>query len=269
MKLKFYLLFIFVVFLLPLRTNATELNIIDVSTSSICLGDLSSPLTASFTSDQLFDRIENKSEKIEALEADVDLYDYISTFSVTLRIKNPDKFSITFLDGSSSIFFNGLNLWIYIKSLNECFYYISESSPFVNKWNLLMTMFDPKKFLVNMTRNTLTTLFEIKAVKREKISDGDFHYWLRMTPKFKNILIRVFELGYYEAVFSERLYLPIKVIEYDSNDKIKSMLFVKSYKLNEDVPDSSFDYENTTEAKLVPISEVIMQKFEDYKDSLM
>lgn len=265
MKVRLLVVFLLVL-LLPVACLATEVN--DTATSSIKI-DFKDPLPASFTSNMLFDRMEKKSETINAIESEVELYDKVSTSSVILRVKSPDKFSITFTDGSSSVYFNGTKLWIYIKNLNECFYHFSDSSPWLDKWNFVTSMFDPKKLFVNLTRNTLSAIFEMEATKREKMPDGDYHYYLKLTPKLKTIFKEVFELGYYEAVFSEKLYLPVKVNEYDTNGVLKSTLSVKSYKMNENVPDEMFEYQNTTKAVLMPISIVVMQKFEQYKDSLM
>ncbi len=261
------LISLFSFILISVTSMATEINLSYSATSSSIL-EFAKPLPASFTVNQLFDRMERKSESIEAIESEVELCDDISTSTVTLRIKSPDKFSIIFSDGSSSVFFNGNNLWIYIKNLNECFYYESESSPFIDKWGIIMAVFNPKKIFVNMTRSTLSAFFSIEAVKREKMKDGDYHYNLKLTPKL-SIFVQIFELGCYEAIFSEKIYLPVKVIEYGSDNKIKSVLSVKSYKINEKIEDKKFEYENTTKADMIPISVVIMQKIEDYKDSII
>ena len=248
---------------------ASAPSIISLSASSTSSLVFNEPLTASFTADQLFDRMEKKSESINAIESNVELSDSVGTSAVTLRVKSPDKFSITFSDGSSSVFFNGTTLWIYINTTNECFYHTTEKSSLWDKLGSFSSWFNPKMIFVNMTRSTLKALFDIKAVKREKMSDGDYHYHLRMTPKMKEIFIQVFELGYYEVIFSEKLYLPVKVIEYSPEGKMKNTLRVKSYKINEEVPDENFVYKNSTNAVLVPISIVILQKFEDYKDKLL
>ncbi len=269
MKLKYFLILLLIT-IFPAICNATELEIIasgTISASSTAI--FTEPLPASFTADQLFDRMEKKSETINAIESEVELYDKVSTSTVTLRVKSPDKFSIIFADGSSSVFFNGNKLWIYIKQLNECFYHFSEPSPWLDKLGFITSMFDPKKLFVNMTRGTLKALFQIESIKRENTPDNDYHYHLKLTPKFKDIFIQVFELGYYEAIFSEKIYLPVEVKEYDSNGNLKSILSVKSYKMNSEVPDNLFEYKNETDAKFMPISIVIMQKFEDYKDKLM
>ena len=242
------------------------INISASSTSSLSFAE---PLTASFTAEQLFDRMEKKTESINAIESNVELSDSVGTSAVTLRVKSPDKFSITFTDGSSSVFFNGSTLWIYINTTNECFFHTTEKSSLWEKLGSFSSWFNPKMIFVNMTRGTLNALFKIEAVKREKMSDGDYHYHLKMTPKMKEIFIQVFELGYYEVIFSEKIYLPVKVKEYAPDGKHKTTLSVKSYKINEEVSDDMFVYKNTTKASLVPISIVILQKFEDYKDKLM
>ncbi len=272
MKIKCFI-FLFIISLIPIAVLATEINVnnnnITVIASSTLLSENEAPLPASFTSDQLFDRMEKKSETINAIESEVMLYDNTSSSSVILRVKSPDKFSINFKDGSTSVYFNGTNLWIYIKDLNECFYHSSDSSTWLSRFSSVVSLFNPKKLFLNMTRDTLKTLFEIEAIKREQKPDNDYHYHLKLSPKFKNILIEVFELGYYEAVFSEKIYLPVEVKEYDTKGKLKSVLSVKSYKINEEVSDDSFEYKNNTEAVMVPISIVIMQKFEYYKDKLI
>ena len=270
MKIKI-LLILLLITIFPVVSNATELVIIATDTAIATSTSLtfSEPLPASFTVDQLFDRMEKKSETINAIEAEVELYDKISTSTVTLRVKSPDKFSIVFSDRSSSVYFNGNKLWIYIKELNECFYHFSEPNPWLDKLGFFTTMFEPKKIFVNMTRGTLKAIFEIESVKREKTTDNDYRYHLKLTPKFKDIFIQVFELGYYEAIFSEKIYLPVEVKEYDSKGTLKSTLSVNSYKMNGNVQDDLFEFKNETNAVFMPISIVIMQKFEDYKDKLM
>ena len=269
MKIKL-LTVLFCLIFIPMGCFAVEnIDITASSTSPTSFFKFVEPLTASFTADQLFDRMEKSSESINAIESNVDLSDSVGTSAVTLRVKSPDKFSITFTDGSSSVFFNGSTLWIYIKSVNECFFHTTEKSSFWDKLGSFSSWFNPKMLFVNMTRSTLKALFDIEAINREKTSDGDYRYHLKLTPKMKEIFIQVFELGYYEVIFSEKIYLPVKVIEYGPDGKYKSTLNVKSYKINEEVSDELFDYKNTTGASLVPISIVILQKFEDYKDKLM
>lgn len=268
MKIKLMILFLLAI-ITPVCCFAADEIIVTAPASSSALIKFTEPLTASFTAEQLFDRMEKKSETINAIESDVELTDTVGTSAVILRIKSPDKFSITFNDGTAAIYFNGSTLWVYIKSINECFFHNQEKMSFWEKWSSFSAWFNPKKIFLNMTRTTLNALFDIKSIKREKTTDGDYHYYVKMTPKMKDIFIQVFELGYYEIIFSEKTYLPIKVMEYSPNGKLKTTLYVKSYKMNCEVPDELFNYNNTTNATVVPISIVILQKFEEYKDNLM
>ena len=128
------------------------INISASSTSSLSFAE---PLTASFTAEQLFDRMEKKTESINAIESNVELSDSVGTSAVTLRVKSPDKFSITFTDGSSSVFFNGSTLWIYINTTNECFFHTTEKSSLWEKLGSFSSWFNPKMIFVNMTRGTL------------------------------------------------------------------------------------------------------------------
>ena len=131
-------------------TPSLTINLSASSTSSIGFIE---PLTASFTAEQLFDRMEKNSESINAIESNVELSDSIGTSAVTLRVKSPDKFSITFTDGSSSVFFNGSTLWIYINTTNECFFHTTEKSSLWEKLGSFSSWFNPKMIFVNMTRS--------------------------------------------------------------------------------------------------------------------
>lgn len=257
-----------ILFILPANCGATE-TATNLASESLILR-FSEPLPASFTADQLFDRMEKSSERINAITAEVELVDIAgSSTAVTLRVKGPDKFSITMSDGSSSIYFNGNKLWIYIKPLNECFYHYSEPTPWWNRMGSLVSLFEPKKIFMDMTRKTLNTIFDIFAIKREELPDKDFYYHLKLTPKYKDVFARIFELGHYEAVFSEKTYLPAIVREFDTEGKLKNQLFVKSYKMNDEVADGLFEFKNESSAVMMPISIVIMQKIEDFKDKIV
>lgn len=265
MKNTMLLILFMLVTMLPMTSYAIEAS--DALASSSSLVEYSSPLPASFTVDQLFDRMEERSVSINAISAEVELIDAVgSSTAVTLRVKSPDKFSITFSDKSNGVYFNGTKLWIYIKDLNECFYHFSEPMPWWSKVGGLMSWFEPKKIFVDMTRSTLTAIFDIEPIKREEQPDKDFYYYLKLTPKYKDIYTKIFELGHYEAVFSEKLYLPVKVKEFDPEGKANNHLTVKSYKMNEEVSNDLFEFKNETGAVMMPISVVILQKIEEYRD---
>ncbi len=265
MKNTMLLILFMLVTMLPMTSYAIEAS--DALASSSSLVEYSSPLPASFTVDQLFDRMEERSVSINAISAEVELIDAVgSSTAVTLRVKSPDKFSITFSDKSNGVYFNGTKLWIYIKDLNECFYHFSEPMPWWSKVGGLMSWFEPKKIFVDMTRSTLTAIFDIEPIKREEQPDKDFYYYLKLTPKYKDIYTKIFELGHYEAVFSEKLYLPVKVKEFGPEGKANNHLTVKSYKMNEEVSNDLFEFKNETGAVMMPISVVILQKIEEYRD---
>ncbi len=265
MKKTILLIILMLATLLPTSSYALEANDAIASASSQLVN--SAPLPASFTVNQLFDRMEERSVSINAISADVELIDTVgSSTAVTLRVKGPDKFSITFSDKSNSVYFNGTKLWIYIKDLNECFYHFSEPMPWWSKIGGLMSWFEPKKIFVDMTRSTLTTIFDIEPMKREALLGNDYYYYIRLTPKYKDICAKIFELGYYEAAFSEKLYLPVKVKEFGPDGKAKNQLNVNSYKMNEEVSDDLFEYKNETCAVMMPVSVVILQKIEEYRD---
>lgn len=265
MKNTMLLILFMLVTMLPMTSYAIEAS--DALASSSSLVEYSSPLPASFTVDQLFDRMEERSVSINAISAEVELIDTVgSSTAVTLRVKSPDKFSITFSDKSNGVYFNGTKLWIYIKDLNECFYHFSEPMPWWSKVGGLMSWFEPKKIFVDMTRSSLTAIFDIEPIKREEQPDKDFYYYLKLTPKYKDIYTKIFELGHYEAVFSEKLYLPVKVKEFGPEGKANNHLTVKSYKMNEEVSNDLFEFKNETGAVMMPISVVILQKIEEYRD---
>lgn len=265
MKNTMLLILFMLVTMLPMTSYAIEAS--DALASSSSLVEYSSPLPASFTVDQLFDRMEERSVSINAISAEVELIDAVgSSTAVTLRVKSPDKFSITFSDKSNGVYFNGTKLWIYIKDLNECFYHFSEPMPWWSKVGGLMSWFEPKKIFVDMTRSSLTAIFDIEPIKREEQPDKDFYYYLKLTPKYKDIYTKIFELGHYEAVFSEKLYLPVRVKEFGPEGKANNHLTVKSYKMNEEVSNDLFEFKNETGAVMMPISVVILQKIEEYRD---
>lgn len=265
MKNTMLLILFMLVTMLPMTSYAIEAS--DALASSSSLVEYSSPLPASFTVDQLFDRMEERSVSINAISAEVELIDAVgSSTAVTLRVKSPDKFSITFSDKSNGVYFNDTKLWIYIKDLNECFYHFSEPMPWWSKVGGLMSWFEPKKIFVDMTRSSLTAIFDIEPIKREEQPDKDFYYYLKLTPKYKDIYTKIFELGHYEAVFSEKLYLPVKVKEFGPEGKANNHLTVKSYKMNEEVSNDLFEFKNETGAVMMPISVVILQKIEEYRD---
>ncbi len=222
--------------------------------------------TASFTAEALFDSMEQRSEKITAMAAKVVMKNAADSKEVTLSIKNPDKFSIIFADESIKVFFNGQKLWIYVVSINEVFYHFSESGGFISSY---FSWFNPKKLFTNLTRKTLFSFFNIEPVRSEILPDGECLYHLRFNPKMESVFRSVFDIGYYEMVFSNRTYLPTKVIEYDQKGNERGLLQVLEYRLNEEIADESFDFKTPEGVVMVPVTVVLAQKLEEYARAIM
>jgi len=214
----------------------------------------------SMTAEKLFDAMEKRSEKVNAMSARVELSNQSASKIVTLSIKNPDKFAIEFDDGSVMAFFNGQNLWIYVKVINEVFYHFSESQGFMASY---FNWFSPKKLFTSLTRKTLFSLFEVSLIKSESRDDSVTFYTLKFVPKMKSVFKTVFEVGHYQMVFSTSNYLPVEVVEFDDKGKERGRLKVIEYRLNDLLPDSYFDYQPPVSAAMVPITVVIAQKIEE------
>jgi outer membrane lipoprotein-sorting protein len=215
--------------------------------------------TGVITVEKLFDTMEKRSEKIDAMLARVRLSNLVASKTVALSIKSPDKFAIEFDDGSVQAFFNGQKLWIYVKVINEVFYHFSESQGFMSSY---FNWFSPKKLFTSLTRKTLFSLFEVKLFKTESRDDSYTYYSLKFSPRMQSVFKNVFEVGHYHMVFSTRNYLPVEVVEFDSSGKERGRLLVLEYRLNEMLPDSYFDFNPPESAAMVPVSVILAQKIE-------
>lgn len=211
------------------------------------------------TAEKLFDSMEKRSEKINAMAARVELSNQHASKTVMLSIKNPDKFAIEFDDGSVMVFFNGQNLWVYVKAINEVFYHFSESQGFVSSY---LGWFSPKTIFTSLTRKTLFSLFDVSLFKIDQADETCTFYWLKFVPKMKSIFRTVFEVGYYHMVFSTANFLPTEVVEFDDKGKERGRLKVLEYRLDDMLSDSYFDYTPPVSATMVPITVVIAQKIE-------
>ncbi len=214
----------------------------------------------SITAEKLFDTMEKRSEKINAMSARVELSNQHASKTVMLSIKNPDKFAIEFDDGSVMVFFNGQNLWIYVKAINEVFYHFSESQGFMASY---FGWFSPKKIFTSLTRKTLFSLFEVSLIKSERRDESCTYHTLKFVPKMQSVFKTVFEVGHYHMVFSTANYLPVEVVEFGGDGIERGRLKVLEYKLNEFLPASYFDYKPPASAAMVPITVVIAQKIEE------
>ena len=215
---------------------------------------------ASFSPEVLFDVMEKRTERIDAMSAKVELQDAVAGKSVTLSVKSPDKFAISFADGSIEVRFNGQNLWIHVLAINEVFYHFAENQNFFSS---CFSWFSPKKMFTNLTRKTLFSLFTIEPVTSQKQSDSEILYTLRFTPKLKSVFKSVFDVGYYHMVFSSKTYLPVRVVEFSPTGLERGRLVVLEYQLNEKISDSFFDFVAPEGAVMVPLNVVLAQKLEE------
>jgi len=220
---------------------------------------------ASFTAEALFDNMEKRTEKITAMAAEVVMQNSEASKKVTLSIKNPDKFSIIFADESVRVFFNGQKLWIYVASIKEVFYHFSETGGYA----AYFSWFNPKRLFTNLTRKTLFSFFRIEPLRSEVLPSGETHYHLRFNPKMEAVFRSVFDIGFYDMVFSSSNYLPASVVEYNQKGEERGRLQVLEYKLNEEIPDSSFDFAVPEGVGMVPITVVLAQKLEECARAIM
>lgn len=221
---------------------------------------------ATFTAESLFDAMEKRSEKISAMSAHVELKNAADTKEVTLSIKNPDKFAIIFADNSISACFNGQKLWIHVVAINEVFYHFSDSPGVVGSY---FSWLSPKKIFTNLTRKTLFSLFKVDLEKSETGSNGEVLYYLKFVPKMESVFKKVFDVGHYQMAFSNRNFLPVQVIEYNQSGVERGRLNVLQYKLNDEIPDSFFDFVVPEGAVMVPVTVVIAHKLEEYANAIM
>lgn len=225
------------------------------------------------TPETLFSEMETRTEQIFSLVAELELASGSAGIFTTLSIQSPDKFSMDFRDNSLRVVFDGSRLWIYIGSIAEVFYLDTRES---GGWaaESLKSWVNPKKIVSNITRHTLFTLFDISITGKRHVqatSEMNTHeeYVIRFTPRGKNVFKRLFNVGYYEMVFSTKNFLPSQVCEYSPEGKVRGVLTVRKYTINRTLPKEKFIFEVPPGVKQIHMSVVIAQKLEESKDMLV
>lgn len=222
---------------------------------------------SSITSETLFSIMENRADTINSIIVEATLINSSVTKEVKLAIKSPDKFAIIFDDNTVGVYFNGINLWFYIKKINEAFYYFSNSK---NSMLSYLSMINPKEIFTSLTKKTLLSLFEVQLTNTSVIKSDELngkklvHYTLKFTPKMKAMFKQVFSVGYYYMVFSNENYLPVSVSEFSVSGKKRGELIVKQYKINEKIDDKLFNFTPPVGIVLTPISVILARKLEEY-----
>ena len=218
------------------------------------------------TVDNFFDSIEKKTNLIDTVAVSVELTNNSSvTTKASLTIKSPDKFAIEFEDESIQVFYNGVELWLYIGDLKEVFYH-----KFNEKKNFMpscLSFISPKKIFVKLTRSTLKSLFTIDFKEKKEVAE-DSYYDFTFKPSFLGVMKKVLGANYYIITFSKKQGLPTSVIEMSEKDKELGRLKVVEYKINEEIPDKYFNYKVKAGTFTLPLSTVIAQKLEQYVDTV-
>ncbi|MFZ2957844.1 MAG: hypothetical protein WA705_13235 [Candidatus Ozemobacteraceae bacterium] len=232
------------------------------------------------TPELLFTQLEERTERVDSLEADVELASGVLSTRLTMSIQNPDRFSMDFVDNRMRIVFDGERLWIYIARMFEV-YTLGSGSGGGAMSDSLREWVNPRKIITNLTKKTLFTVFDIELLSTENAigtssatpplspEPASLSWRLRFTPLGEGIITKLFDIGSYEMTFSAEHFLPTRVVEFSPDGIPRGTLTVHSYRLNQPFPKGRFTFEIPEGVKEVPISEVLAQKFEGSKDLLM
>lgn len=218
-----------------------------------------------FNLSDLFDKIDNKTDYIQSIHIDVKISDVATSTTATLAVKSPDKFAIIFADGSNKVTFDGKTLWLYIGELNEVFYHsFGDNSMFGSYISYLY----PGSLFKKLTKATLLAIFDVSPVRIINNEDGSKFYVVNFVPKFESLAKRVFTICNYHVYFSDKNWLPEKVLEINSDGTIKNTLNVLNYKINDEIKDEFFVYTKTEGVVTMPLVLVIAEKFELYLENM-
>ena len=130
-----------------------------------------------------------------------------------------------------------------------------------------MDFINPRKIFNKLTRATLFTLFNIKLISQSK-TNQEGEYVLDFVPKLEGLFDKIFNAKKYWITFSEKNYLPVKVVEFDKNGDQRGALKVLEYKINAEINDSRFNFIPDSKTSAIPLTVVIAQKVEQYLDDL-
>lgn len=239
------------------------------------------------TPELLFIQLEERSERVESLEAKVELSSGVLRTTVNMAIQSPDKFSMDFAGGAMRVVFDGEKFWIYVAALFEVFTLESSGG---GGWvsESLRDWVNPRRIITRLTRETLFSLFKITMLPPGQETEGlpvasgaepmktasetvsaSPSYRLRFAPRSESWVTRLFDVGSYEMTFSGEYFLPQRVVELSPEGKPRGRLRVLSYRLNHPFPKERFVFIKPEGVKEVPISEILAQKAEQSKDLLI
>jgi len=214
--------------------------------------------------DLLFRQMEERTEQVFSLVADVRLSSVRGTAFARLAIQSPDKFEMTINEGEFRVVFDGESLWIYIASLNEVMTLDGSSGGgFLSE--ALRQWVNPREIVTRITRRTLFTFFDI-AMAEPPASGG---WKLSFCPRAGGIWSRVFDVGQYHMEFASATCLPTRVAEFGPDGAERGVLEVLSYRLNEPLSKEWFRYEPASGVVRVPVSRVLLDKLSDGGEYLL
>lgn len=227
------------------------------------------------TPDLLFQQMEERSEKIFSLVADVELSSGTLQTFVTLSIQSPDKFAMDFQNDTLRVVFDGERLWLYVSALQEVFTLDTSAG---GGWisDALREWVNPREIVTRVTRKTLFSFFDVILLDQAAL--GSYPHLLsgpdeklqlmRFTPIGNNFFKEAFDVGSYELAFSLESFLPTFVQEFGPEGSLRGTLRVLKYHINETIPKERFVFVVPPGVKTVPFSTVIAQKLDQSKDFL-
>lgn len=229
------------------------------------------------TPELLFTEMERKTGGIDSLVATMELASGSLRASVQLAIQSPDKFSMDFQGNVIRVVFDGERLWIHINALHEVFLLDTSKR---GSWlgDALRDYVNPRRIVTQITRHTMFSFFEVSMMASPTVvpnfdeptaEPATAGYCLRFKPILGDWVRHLFNVGYYEMVFSRTTFLPYLVIEYSPEGNLRGYLRVSDYRMNEVLPKERFEFKVPEGVKVVPLAEVMMQKLEEAKDTLV
>lgn len=231
--------------------------------ATLCLY-ISPAIAVEMTPDLLFRQMEERTEQVHALVADVRLSSSRGTVLARLSIQSPDKFEMNINEGDFRVIFDGERLWVYISSLHEVMTLdTAGSGGFVSE--ALRQWVNPREIVTRITRRTIFSFFDV-----EMASNPPAGGWsMKFSPRAGGIWRRLFEVGTYSMDFASGTCLPTKVIEFAPDGTERGTLEVLGYRFNESLPKEWFEYEPASGVVQVPVSKVLIEKLDDGKQYVL
>lgn len=216
------------------------------------------------TPDMLFRQMEDKTDQVHTLVADVRLSSPRGTVLACLSIQSPDKFEMNIGNGDFRVLFDGERLWVYISSLHEVMLLdTSGSGGFISE--TLREWVNPREIIKKITRKTIFSFFNVEMAATPPAGGWSMTF----QPRAGGIWRRLFEVGSYAMNFASGTSLPTKVVEYAPDGTERGTLEVLGYRFNERLPKERFVYEPASGVVQVPMSRVLVEKLNDGKQYLM